>query len=113
MKKAFRLLFLSAVVIPFVTITTASAEGPQGYSYHQRNEQNFFANFFRDLFGHQAPHRGGSYSGPSSNPYGGSGATAPIDGGISLLLAAGLGLGVKKAVARNKAAKVNVAEVEA
>lgn len=34
---------------------------------------------------------------------GGGGATAPIDGGISLLLAAGIGLGMKRAKARKQA----------
>lgn len=41
-----------------------------------------------------------SFGDPGS---GGGGGSAPIDGGISLLLAAGLGLGVKKAVNKNKA----------
>jgi hypothetical protein len=35
----------------------------------------------------------------------GGGENAPIDGGISLLLAAGIGLGVKKAIGKNKASK--------
>ena len=35
----------------------------------------------------------------------GAGENAPIDGGLSLLLAAGLGLGVKKAIGRNKTSK--------
>lgn len=33
----------------------------------------------------------------------GAGENAPLDGGLSLLLAAGLGLGVKKAFRKNKA----------
>jgi len=34
-----------------------------------------------------------------------AGENAPIDGGLSLLLAAGLGLGVKKAIGRKNASK--------
>ena len=40
---------------------------------------------------------------PPGMPNGGE--NAPIDGGLSLLLAAGLGLGVKKAIGKNKASK--------
>jgi hypothetical protein len=49
-------------------------------------------NIIKDIFddGNNQGNNGGSWS---TNPGGG---TAPIDGGISLLLAAGLGLGVKK-----------------
>lgn len=39
---------------------------------------------------------------PSWDPSASGGGTAPIDGGISLLLAAGLGLGMKKARARKQ-----------
>ena len=47
---------------------------------------------------------GGGWSDPANNNAGGNGGgTAPLDGGISLLLAAGIGLGMKKARAARKA----------
>jgi hypothetical protein len=56
---------------------------------------------FHDLFGrpgYNGNHRSGQYSGNSNPGSSGSGGTrAPLDGGLSLLLAAGVGLGVKKA----------------
>jgi len=39
-------------------------------------------------------------------PASGGGASAPLDGGISLLLAAGIGLGLKKAARKNKSSHV-------
>lgn len=39
---------------------------------------------------------------PAWDPTSGGGGTAPIDGGISLLLAAGIGLGIKRAKARKQ-----------
>jgi hypothetical protein len=38
-------------------------------------------------------------------PSGGGGNSVPFDGGISLLLAAGLGLGLKKAMRKNKSSR--------
>jgi hypothetical protein len=48
---------------------------------------------------------GGGWSDPASgsNTAGSGGGTAPLDGGLSLLLAAGIGLGMKKARAARKA----------
>jgi len=49
---------------------------------------------------------GGGWGDPASgsaNAGGNNGGTAPLDGGISLLLAAGIGLGLKKARAARKA----------
>jgi len=57
----------------------------------------------RDPFGHD-PYAGQTPPGWRNGEPGPGGATAPIDGGISLLLAAGLGLGIKKSRARKKAA---------
>jgi hypothetical protein len=115
MKKAFRLLILSAVVIPVMTLT-ANAENPHAFQNQRHEAHNFFTDFFRDLFGghaganHRGNYGGGSNSQGDNGNGGNGGATAPIDGGISLLLAAGLGLGVKKAFNKNKAAKQQIAD---
>jgi hypothetical protein len=61
-------------------------------------EEGFIQQLLDDIFGN--PKTGNSNSGGSS--YGNAaGPTAPIDGGISLLLAAGIGLGMKKMANRN------------
>jgi hypothetical protein len=53
----------------------------------------FLQQLLDDIFG--GPKTGTGNTGGSTNGYAG-GPTAPIDGGISLLLAAGIGLGMKK-----------------
>ena len=53
-----------------------------------------------DLYQRATDHDGRPVLDPSDN--GNGGGTAPLDGGISLLLAAGIGLGIKKARARKQ-----------
>lgn len=70
----------------------------------------FLEKLFYGIFG--GPKTGSGYNNPHE-PGGGNwsgGPTAPIDGGISLLLAAGIGLGVKK-MANRKALRQKSAEV--
>jgi hypothetical protein len=55
-----------------------------------------------DLYNRSVSH--GDAGHPVWDPGGNGGGTAPIDGGISLLLAAGIGLGIKKARARKQTA---------
>ena len=62
-------------------------------------DEGFIQQLLDDIFGN--PKTGSGNSGGSSNGYTG-GPTAPIDGGISLLLAAGIGLGMKKMADRKK-----------
>jgi len=52
----------------------------------------------------------GANGGGGNGSAGNGGATAPLDGGISLLLAAGIGLGMKKARDRKKAAEQKAIE---
>ena len=47
---------------------------------------------------------------PQSN--GGGGNSVPLDGGISILLAAGLGLGLKKAMRKNKSSHEEVTAIK-
>jgi hypothetical protein len=154
MKKATRLLILTAFVFPLLSITTAYAGGPgpgQRINYAERQRLGI------DPFGTHVtdPYNADSRDGrdvnaadgwrplmPDNNPLHlqdpiynpgpdinrnnlfqrsiaaghdnfpgagrpawdprNNGGTAPIDGGISLLLAAGLGLGIKKARARKQ-----------
>jgi hypothetical protein len=150
MKKATRLLILTAFVVPLLFSARAYAGGPgQGqrpsigersrlgqdpfgsqttdpFSSDNRTIDGFRAEenplSLRDPIGDAGPdiNRNNLYdrailSGRDhfptsgrpawdpSNTSGTGGGTAPIDGGISLLLAAGLGLGLKKARARKEA----------
>ena len=100
MRKMIRVLFLALLVIPILTITQVKANGPS--NQHGSNE-SFLERVFHDVFGrpgYSGNHRSGPFSNsnPGSSGSSGSGGTrAPLDGGLSLLLAAGVGLGVKKA----------------
>jgi hypothetical protein len=65
-------------------------------------EEGFIQQLLNDIFGNPNPNpktgsgnSGGWANGNSSGP------TAPIDGGISLLLAVGIGLGAKRMAKRN------------
>jgi hypothetical protein len=138
MKKATRLLILTAFVLPLSLIGSAYAGGPGGPvpvlrpyysgSNHSgiRHSDPFSTSlpttdgfqpgaddplhlqdpiggpgpdFNRDdlhdrfPFADRDPHAGAHYG----DPVGNGGQTAPIDGGITLLLAAGIGLGIRKA----------------
>jgi hypothetical protein len=121
MKKLLRFLVTSSFVLPVLIPSKASAfGGPQpNYGFQDRErfrseqtmqrgdrfldpEQNYLNRFeqFRNRFDNNDP------SNPQvTPPPPPGGENAPIDGGLSLLLAAGIGLGVKKAVGRNKATK--------
>jgi hypothetical protein len=78
--------------------------------YHGFVRERSWWDDVKDLFGRNNEHDGGvssatpggSASGPSSTGPSSGGPAAPLDGGISLLLAAGIGLGIKKAKDRYK-----------
>jgi hypothetical protein len=107
MKTIYRLFLLLA--LPFLTPTLSKANGigDRGTVDHNpgrdreiRMERHRFeraeeAKYLREHYG------AGDQEGPR----------APLDGGISLLLAAGIGLGVKKAAQRKKARKENAIDV--
>jgi len=110
MKTIYRLSLL--LTLPFLTPTLSKANGigdrnpgrnqqiSPGRDREIRMERHRFeraeeAKYLRDRYG------AGDQDGPR----------APLDGGISLLLAAGIGLGVKKAAQRRKARKENGIDV--
>jgi hypothetical protein len=135
MKKATRLLILTAFVLPLSLIGSAYAGGPvpgqrpiysgfnhSGISHSDPYSRTFTTDGFRpddnplrlqdpiggpgpdinrdDLgdrspFADHDPYPGAGH--PAGDPNASGGQTAPIDGGITLLLAAGIGLGIKKA----------------
>jgi hypothetical protein len=55
-----------------------------------------------DLFNRVHDHDPYDAGHPVLDPSGNGGGNAPIDGGISILLAAGIGLGIKRARARKQ-----------
>ena len=89
MKKISRILFLAVLVIPILTVSTVKANG--GAS---GKDGSLLQTILQDIFG-------GSNKTPSPGNGGGSnsggGTRVPLDGGLSLLLVAGVGLGMKKA----------------
>lgn len=95
MKKVIYLLALSLFVLPILSVSTASANDGHGSTFRDANRSGL-----HDYDHHREDRDRGSYPGGA-----GGGENAPIDGGITLLLAAGIGLGVKKVVDRNKASK--------
>jgi hypothetical protein len=133
MKKVTRLLILTAMAVPIFTLSRAYAGAPHlgqpGYLLEHRQNPSL------DRIGEHDPlrledpiggnirdidrdHLGDRDWGRDHDPYsrhdhdnwdngngGNGGGTAPLDGGISLLLAAGIGLGLKKARERKKASE--------
>jgi hypothetical protein len=115
MKKATRLLILTAFVFPLFITARAYAGGPRPgprishgtdplYNpLHLEDPVGNPANDIdrNDLYGRAADHR--DYDRPPvCDPNDHGGGNAPIDGGIGLLLVAGIGLGIKKARARKQ-----------
>jgi len=79
MKKILRVLFVTAILLPVLTISRVSA--------HDGDDHDG---------------RGGDDDGHGKK---GGGTSAPLDTGIVLLLAAGVGLGVAKVISANNASK--------
>ena len=82
MKKIKTFLFAALFVLPILMFSSAKAN--EGHNKH--NKDNKFGDGDMDKDSKK-------------------GSSVPIDGGISLLLAAGVGLGVKKVAARRKLKK--------
>ena len=123
MKKVLSVLFLSLVVIPVLTVTPAAAnngdEDGKGRKEDNLTKWNQHLKFgerdhdYRGYWGQGHRLEGGSngpVTGDPSTP-GGSGQNAPLDGGLSLLLAAGIGLGAKKANQMRKAARQQTSDI--
>jgi hypothetical protein len=139
MKKATRLLILTAFVLPLSLIGSAYAGGPgpgqrtpfsgfnhsgtrhvvpyyspttpegfepgQGQGYDPYRFQDPIGDPREDVYRNDLYHHLPVDAGRQSydpNPTGSGGGTAPIDGGISLLVAAGIGLGLRKARSRKQ-----------
>jgi len=92
MNKISRLLLLTLFCLFMIGGSQAFANNQPNSGTTAKQDQNFIVKLLEDIFGD--PKTGNNNSGNPSNG-GGSGTTAPIDGGISLLLAAGIGMGVK------------------
>jgi hypothetical protein len=98
MKKFSYLLFMSVFILSILHSSLVRANDGDRNFKHDRDRDRFEKGD-RDGRGE----RGGDHgSGQGSD---GGGARVPLDGGLSILLAAGIGLGVKKVVERNKAGK--------
>jgi hypothetical protein len=92
MKKFSYLLFMTVFILSILHSSLVRA-----------NDRDRFEKGDRDGRGERGGDRG---SGQGSDVGGGGGgARVPLDGGLSILLAAGIGLGVKKVIQRNKAGK--------
>lgn len=129
MKKVLSVLFLSFVAIPVLTVTPAAANNGDEDGNGHRKEQQLtkwnqhlkFGERDRDYRGYWGRRLDGGSSGtplagdptpPGGNGNGnGSGQSAPLDGGLTLLLAAGIGLGVKKASNMRKASRQANSEI--
>jgi hypothetical protein len=100
MNKITRVLLLTSFCMLLIGGSQAFANNQPNSGTTPKQDQNFIVKLLEDIFGD--PKQGNNNSGNPSNG-GGGGTTAPIDGGISLLLVAGIGMGVKKMARRNKA----------
>jgi hypothetical protein len=102
MKRISRVVLVTLFSLLVLGGTRAFAgSGGQGQNNQGNNGGgliNWIDNLLNDIFGDgnkQGTNQGGDGGSWAGSPGAG---TAPIDGGISLLLAAGVGLGVKKTV---------------
>jgi hypothetical protein len=101
MNKITRVLVLTSFCLFLIGGSQAFANNQPNSGKTGKQDENFIVQLLEDIFGD--PKQGNNNSGNPSNG-GGGGTTAPIDGGISLLLAAGIGMGVKKMARRKPAA---------
>jgi hypothetical protein len=99
MNKITRVLVLTSFCLFLIGGSQAFANNQPNSGKTGKQDENFIVQLLEDIFGD--PKQGNNNSG---NPSNGGGTTAPIDGGISLLLAAGIGMGVKKMARRKPAA---------
>ncbi len=123
MKQFIRILFITLLVIPILTISKIQATPggpragqssldrmPMGRFEQRESFRNPFDNPFRQIDSHGRG-RGMDDHGDDHDGQGNDGNRAPLDGGLSLLLAAGIGLGVKKAAQRKNAAAADAGEI--
>lgn len=106
MKKYKFVLMLAIIAITFMVPLQSNAGKWLGFKDHKSGDHH--------NNGHHNHHQGGTGSGGntpsggggSNGGSGGGGNSAPIDGGLSILLAAGLGLGAKSIYDFNKKKKL-------
>ena len=135
MKAVVCSILIAAVVLPVLSVSKACAGPGSPFPQSPRLEDRNSLLFARDPLFNQAPVTSWSnldgdrdqvsdermYNGwenglnnldqhhPAGNPgNNGGGTSAPLDGGISLLLAAGIGLGMKKAMRKKKSSEAEV-----
>ena len=124
MKKVLCLFSLTLLLLLTVTIFQASAQvSPNNSRGGQFSEKNAFGRGIgfpdkggfggsggfgdRSVFGGRGGFGDKGKEGPQDKDGGdGGGTNAPLDGWLGLLLAAGLGLGLKKTMDRNKALRL-------
>lgn len=122
MKQVLSVLFLSFVAIPVLTVTQASANDGDGRGHKEDqltkwNQHLKFGERDRDYRGYMGSRRLDDSptppgTGDPATPGGsGNGQSAPLDGGLSLLLAAGIGLGAKKANQMRKTSRQRNSEI--
>jgi hypothetical protein len=110
MKTTYHLLLILA--LPLLTPTLSKANGPhEGPGDHGSVERERMERARHEKAPEERYLRERHSSGSIPRAEGQSGPRAPLDGGISLLLAAGIGLGVKKAAQRKKALKEKKTDV--
>jgi hypothetical protein len=131
MQKITRTLWMALLAIPFLMFSKVYANHPGGPGYrafsNAPGRPAFTESPFTRDFSYRERARGGR-----DNPFGGDDhgrgdgpgdrpnphnpgdpgdPRAPLDGGLSLLLAAGIGLGVKKAFRKNKIQPVEETDI--
>ena len=121
MKKLLRFTLISCLALPVLTVTKAWANNDHGNDHGNRTDHGFwdmhrsgrrdFDHHWEDRFRSATPAQPIMASPDPIGPSSGGGESAPIDGGLSLLLAAGIGLGMKKAHDRNKALKQQATDI--
>ena len=114
MKKVLSVLFLSFVAIPLLTVSPAAANNGDEDGKGKKQELtnwNQHLKFgqrdhdYRGYWGQSHRLDGGSAGPATGDPSSPGGQSAPLDGGLSLLLAAGIGLGAKKVSNMRKASR--------
>lgn len=132
MKAVVCSILIAAVVLPVLSISKAYAGPGSPFPTPPRAEDRHSHLFGRDPFFNQGPvtswsnldgdrnqvsdermfdgWENGVNNSDHHHPAGdsGGGTSAPLDGGISLLLAAGVGLGMKKAMRKKKSSEEEV-----
>lgn len=113
-------LFLMATIFPAsAQVSTSNGHGAQsfkntfgkGFGFHDKSGFGERAFGERGRFGDRRGFGGEDKGGPDDKNGDDGGANAPLNDWLSLLLAAGLGLGLKKTMDRNKALRLKSIDI--